>query len=243
MAYRTPPIVEATIELRLKEGIPFSDAERASKKLASSYATSKVEREIEFQVDTVTGQAINSTEKTVGFRLDSSDNAEILFVRVGLLAGVQLAPYPGWEVFRDRVKRDWQKFRRIVGVQKLSRIGVRYQNRIDVPRSFAAELRADDFLNILPRVPSFGSPTINGYSMTVLLPFAKDNCKVRIVTGMVPSPVPDAVALLLDIDMFAEVELPIKESDIWSLLERMRQHKNVVFEACVTAKARELFHR
>jgi uncharacterized protein (TIGR04255 family) len=243
MPYRKPPIVEATIELRLKEPVTLEIAEKASKKLAVNYATNQTERELDFLFDSATGRAFNPSEHTVGFRLDSADRAEIQLVRTGLLAGIQLAPYPGWEVFCSRMKRDWGVYKKVVGVRKLGRIGVRFQNRIDVPRAFANPMRPVDFVTVLPQAPLFGISRIDAYAMTILVPFAEDNCQVRIASNLAPSPVPDAVSLLLDIDLFTEIELPLKEVDIWSLIDRMRRHKNTVFEACITDRTRELFNQ
>jgi len=49
------------------------------------------------------------------------------------------------------------------------------------------------------------------------------------------------VSFLLDIDLSRDSNLPQIDTDIWSLVDRMRPYKNSVFEGCITDEARGLF--
>jgi uncharacterized protein (TIGR04255 family) len=49
------------------------------------------------------------------------------------------------------------------------------------------------------------------------------------------------VPVLLDIDVFKEVDLSIESEEIWTLLTRMRDLKNRAFFNSLTPKALELF--
>ena len=57
-----------------------------------------------------------------------------------------------------------------------------------------------------------------------------------------PPPRDGIVAILLDIDLFRESDLPKDETGLWNLFEKLHVRKNEVFEACITDKTRELFN-
>jgi uncharacterized protein (TIGR04255 family) len=52
---------------------------------------------------------------------------------------------------------------------------------------------------------------------------------------------PGFVSIVLDIDVFREYQSPANEDETWSTLDRIRDIKNEIFEACITDKTRELF--
>jgi uncharacterized protein (TIGR04255 family) len=53
---------------------------------------------------------------------------------------------------------------------------------------------------------------------------------------------PNVASIVLDIDLYRDTNPPQEDSEIWSFFEILRERKNEVFEACITEKARELFH-
>jgi uncharacterized protein (TIGR04255 family) len=46
---------------------------------------------------------------------------------------------------------------------------------------------------------------------------------------------------LLDVDVSRETDLPQNDDGLWDFVNKVRAHKNFVFEACITNRARELF--
>jgi len=66
---------------------------------------------------------------------------------------------------------------------------------------------------------------------------------VIVNAGTIPSPLIDNTSLLLHIDLFKEQNLPRKEEEIWELFGTLRRQKNVLFEAFITDRAREVFGR
>jgi uncharacterized protein (TIGR04255 family) len=64
-----------------------------------------------------------------------------------------------------------------------------------------------------------------------------------IQTAVTPSP--NEIGLVLDIDVFWEDALDASDAEIENVLRQrfglLRDSKNAVFEACITAQTRELF--
>ena len=124
---------------------------------------------------------------------------------------------------------------------ELSRIGVRYINRIDVPSDAADRVRLEDYLTIYPQMPN--GPPMLGYIMQVLRDVGEDNCRLIINSGSVVSPLIGFVSFLLDLDVFRENDLPRRDEELWKFIDRMREHKNQIFESCITQQARTIFDR
>ncbi len=57
--------------------------------------------------------------------------------------------------------------------------------------------------------------------------------------AMMPLQVPGCVSVILDIDIFQE-QLTFSDRTFWESLERLHAKLDVVFEACITDKTREL---
>jgi len=59
----------------------------------------------------------------------------------------------GWDVFFGRFCRDWGVWKRTLDYQKITRVGVRYINRIDIPAT-ASLIQHEEYLNIYPHIPA-----------------------------------------------------------------------------------------
>lgn len=236
--YDKPPIVEAAVNLRFVEKLPFDAIETMARKLKRHYQTIEPELSVHFDISEQIARRIPVAS---GQRLTSSDQSEIAILRQQDLVVAQLAPYPGWEGFLARVERDRRVWDDVAGFGKLGRVGVRFINRIDVPLVNRVKIRPHDVLTIYPVSPPLGSEKIDAYTMQVVKSLERDGCRAQITSGLVESPVPGSVSFLLDIDVFKDLDLPAKEADLWPLLDRFRSYKNMVFEACITDSTRALF--
>jgi len=68
-----------------------------------------------------------------------------------------------------------------------------------------------------------------------------DGCSVTINSGATPAPLMAHQSLLLDIDLFAAGLNLHRDEELWDLVGKIRDHKNRIFESCVTDKAKALF--
>jgi uncharacterized protein (TIGR04255 family) len=236
MAYKRPPITEAIIELRFAR--PFSEdvVAAATQVLAGEYFYKDTEKGGNLKIDAVTGQSEYEALWS-GERLSSVDRADIAIFRTTAFVTSRLAPYLGWEQFRERSERAWAAWRRAAGSVELARIGVRYVNRIDFPGE--GPIKLDDFLKIYPITPD--GPPIQAYTMQVIRPIDADQCVATITSASVESPLIGFSSFLLDLDVFREIDLPKRDDVLWELLEKFRHHKNNVFESCLTQRTKAIF--
>jgi uncharacterized protein (TIGR04255 family) len=243
--YKRPPITEAVIELRFAQQFSEKTIEKAASRLRKEYAHSEKDHRVDIMLD-VDAQKSQFVPSPTGERLSSQDRADVTIFRPEAFVSSRLAPYCGWEVFIARVRRDWEVWRGEAGAVKLTRIGVRYINRIDIPIPGPAEdtkIQLKDFVNVWPHTPTLDWGPLANFAFQAIRPLNRDECYVRLYSGTIESPLLGHAALALDLDIFRESALPMRDDELWTLLGRMRELKNYLFESCITDRSRELFNR
>ncbi len=241
--YKQPPITEAVIEIRF--ATPNDDAviAKASGDFKSHYPREDAATNVAVQLYLPTGPEIKTTAQTLekkGRRRSSTDQTQLLLLWPDNFVVSQLAPYPGWDAFFERFRRDWEIWKRAIGYRKIGRIGVRYINRIDIPLS-GPLLEHEQFLNVYAHLPESLGP-VSSYAVQAQLPLQEIGCKLTLNSGIVPSPVLRHVSFVFDQDIANDETPPQNDGGIYNLLNEIRVEKNVVFETCVTDKARRLFN-
>tara|TARA_R110000824_G_scaffold95178_10_gene229022 strand:- start:1715 stop:2461 length:747 start_codon:yes stop_codon:yes gene_type:complete len=233
--YPIPPITEAVVEFRFEDRQSASSLETLNSKFAKFY-----ENEQRLTNQTVTVEIAEDkiqTESNMFFRRSNAAEDQICMLFNDKIAISQLAVYPGWDIFFARLSRDWAVCRKFWGYRKLTRIGMRFINRIDVPEKDEV-CTYEEFLNVHIALPSFLDPSDN-YALRVEKKFNDPISKVIINSAPIASPFPNCGAFLLDLDLGCTEELPQKDELIFDLLTKMRHLKNSIFEASITNKTRE----
>lgn len=223
------------------------DLKKIAGKLNKSYYPKKEESlEINFSLEYNPQdgkQASSIRPKHTGFRLSSSDQTEIAIVAPQALIIAQLAPYPGWNKFYERMESAWKIWKRIVKAQDISRIGVRYINRIDIPTDESKNLNVMDYLSFYPNSPVFSELPMTDYHIQVTTPTPNPLWSANIASFIQQPPVlVDTISLILDIDTYNTEELPLDDKGIMSRLAEAREMKNHIFKQCITTKTEKLFY-
>ncbi len=242
--YPFAPITEAVVEFRFESQLEEGEMTKISGKLAAKYPNEQIQisKAVKFDLDIEGERATaNFGQGNKTFRRSNDDQNEIALLGGHSFTISQLALYPSWEQFLDRIIRDREICNKVIGYRKIVQIGMRYINRIDVPFDSDGMARHEDYLTIQVQLPDEYANHI-GYNLTVQIPLKELKCVANIQSGAVPSPLPKHVAFILDIDLIRTVDVPQKDDDIYSLLAEMRQAKNSLFEAFITDTARERFY-
>lgn len=243
--YSRPPITEAVIEIRLGSPIETAELGRVSADLADHYPLDQPVKNLGVAVGmpaTPEGKPTAQFNEENGRRRTSLDLTEIVVLWPTKFSVSQLAPYPGWGTFCGRFTRDWAIWKKRIGYRRVTRIGVRYINRLDIPMSGSGVIEESEYLNVYPYLPK-DLGTMMAYGVQAVLPLTDIRSKLTLNSSAVPSPLLDHAAFIFDQDVSREVELPQRDEEIFNLLHQIRDTKNRVFEACVTDHARELFKK
>jgi uncharacterized protein (TIGR04255 family) len=238
MKYKRAPITEAVVELRFAQPQPQDVLEKTADLVAKDYFYDELEQTVNFSLEANKAKVETLWE---GKKLSSLDRADIVFFRRTAFVCSRLAPYTGWEDFIPRAQKAWTLYRKNAGLTDIARIGLRYVNRIDIPVRDGEIIKIDDYLNYVPRSPEALSQPMTTFLVQSNRPLGADDCSVALLSTSVPSPLISTLSFALDLDVYREVDVPKREDDLWALINRMREHKNFIFESCVTDRARALF--
>jgi uncharacterized protein (TIGR04255 family) len=239
--YPHPPIAEAVIELRFGGVTRSETLEAARQRLLKEYPKSEDLRDIRVKV---VGGAVGAEVEPVGLvghKLTSAGGTGVIQIRNDLIAVSQLAPYAGWDELLARVQRALRKTGRLYSSRPLTRVGVRYINRIDIPAADGIKVNHDDYLTVGPPELPFIHGDLGMMSISLSTVIEDGRFAVVLNCGRVAAPLIDQVSILLDIDVSNQVALPLGRAELWDHLNEMRFHKNRIFESCITDQARSLF--
>lgn len=243
MVYKHPPITEAVIGINYSSPIKQKDISAANKKFLANYPHHQTVSDISVAVELPNEQTSKPTaeinQQENGHRLSTADMTQLLMLWPSSFNLSQLAPYQGWDIFFERFVRDWGVWKRAIGFQTISRIGVRYINRIDIPVT-GSIIEHEQFLNIYPKLPDSLNPIL-AYAVQAATELKDIDCLLKINSAAVPSPILGHASFVIDLDISKEVNPPQSDNDIYDLLNKIRVQKNAVFETCISSRARELF--
>ena len=243
MHYSRAPISEAVIDLRTEFLAPptVAELEAVALKFGDTLPLRQQVNSMAFSLAATESSPDlvgSASSSTLGVRLSSPSNDRVLQLLRHGLAYSHLPPYTNWQTFLGGLRPLWDRFATDFRVQSVSRVAVRYINRIPVPNG----VDVDEYLALGARIPEQVSKQIIGYFMQLVLPVSDLGPQYRAVinTGVEPGTAPNPAALLLDIDVFCEGRFDVASEEIWAVLERLRRKKNEIFEASITDKVREL---
>lgn len=147
-------------------------------------------------------------------------------------------PYIDWHDLSSEARRLWTNYREITDPPLITRIALRYINRINIPLPIA-DLK--EYFRTIPEISPDLPQGVSNFFMQLYLPQPDLNAMCILNLTMLPPTSQDTTSLLFDIDLFRISAVPQLEVEIWNTFDSMRDRKNKIFEASITDKARELF--
>lgn len=238
-----PPITEALIDFRVN--LPEETTlERLAKykdfvlkRFSKREERIEVEAGVEFRKGEFRYAPIKG--KVNGYIFRSQDGRKVFQSRLDGFTFSVLKPYESWEKLREETREIWTHYIEIARPINVSRIAVRYINRIEIP------LPVNDFKEYILTVPEIaqGLPQAMSESFFRLI-IANEHIKAAaIITERVMPGSQDAktVPVIFDIDVFRFEKLKPDDINLWKLLEDLRSFKNDIFFKSLTDKAMELF--
>lgn len=239
--YPAPPIFDAIVELRLLRPLNAVDLQRVCAAFTKGYENHEVTNEVQVEVRIEQNSAQTKlSDPAPVHQFSNADQTNLARVDAKKLHWSRLAPYEGWLAFRSRIFTELARLPKKIGLPSLERIGVRYRNRIDVPSDDAKTFRYEDYLSVNLNLPKILDMN-RGYQWTVTKLFPEEDLAATVSSTIQPSPIPNSLGVLLDIDVFCDSNQPTNIETLSRKLEQMREKKNEIFEACITDKARKAF--
>ncbi len=232
------PITEALLDLRveLPGGRTVEDLDSFHGLIKDRYPTCEPRIQFQAQLNPVAG--VTREERTrLGSLCWTSDRLMGVQARVDGFTMSRLKPYEDWEQIRDEARRLWATYVEVASPTRITRVAVRYINRMELPRPVEFE----QYLTTFPKLGDGCPQSISGLLMRVLVAHERGSAWITEAIdeqGITESAVP----VILDIDAFREVDLPIEDADgAWAALEELHRLKNDVFFGSLTEEAVGLF--
>jgi uncharacterized protein (TIGR04255 family) len=239
--FSNAPITEALLDIRvelskdvdLHKLSSFHDfiKERFPKK------QERVSFEAGFQMSPEGPTVLPTSKKPDGYLFRSSAENKIVQARLDGFTFNKLRPYENWREFRNEARELWEKYSEITKPVKITRIALRYINRIEIP------LPLKDFKDYILTTPDIAPKLpqeLEHFFMQLVVPMPDIPAKA-IITQTMQNPTADVLPLIFDIDVYQEAIYSENQAEIWNVFEKLRNIKNEVFFNSITDKAKELF--
>lgn len=246
--YSNPPVSEALIDIRV-DPLP---AERLSvikslhEKVIGEYPTQKPQQRWEGLWE-IGEDTISTSQKAfgvTGYSFESHDKKRIVQYRLDGFTCNFLKPDPseawvGWAHLRNEARRTWDLYANALGVQAVTKVSVRYINRIVIPGPI---VELTDYFTAPPNVPkNLEYQNLSQFLSRVTVTIPDLHASATITQAPVPDSRLYGVVILLDIDIIKNERMPSSSEALWQTLDRFREIKNSIFEANLTPRAKELF--
>jgi uncharacterized protein (TIGR04255 family) len=163
--------------------------------------------------------------------------SEIAQFRVDGFTFSKIEPYTTWEQVFGEAFRLWSVYVECATPRQVFRIAVRYINRMRL----TGVTEIGRYLEAPPVLPAPIPQTLREFLTRIRVEDEKRNASAVIVLALEPQVPPSAVSLLLDIDVFREVNTQPSDAMLPAMFNELRQLKNEIFYASITETTAEIY--
>lgn len=241
--YKTPPIAEAVCEIRYVSDdwdptIPGRMQERLGDRYDGKPQEQRLIQADLMHVDAPDGAGVGIQGRQQNrIQLRNQAQTSVLSIAESVLSVSDLAPYSGWENFRDRIEEAVRIYNDLASPSSVARIGVRYINHV---RVFADVDNLGEYFNVTPQL----SPDL-GASMHTFLSRSEsrydDGVGLTVTFARLESK-PGESSFVLDLDVWAEADIVADIETTLPVITDLRNRERIAFEQSITDKARSLFN-
>ena len=240
--YNKAPITEALIDIRaeLAPELRFEDLQAIKKHLGADYPREETRHLGQATLQFGPSVQASAVQKPLALMFRHSSDTQVVQFRVDGYTFSRLKPYEDWERLKKEAQRLWDIYRELFRPKKILRVALRYINQLDLP---GTSIEPEDYLNAYPQVPKDLPGDLRDFGPYLMnLSVHQHDLKGVLVLNeaLVPPSTAGIVSIVLDLDLYVENPPVTNEQDLWAFFEKLRERKNMYFEACITEKTREL---
>lgn len=174
-------------------------------------------------------------------KLASADGRRVASVSHDSISIHDLSPYSGWERFRERIQNAVNSFASAQRVNGITRIGIRYINRISISDD---EIDLEDYFASPPTFPDVSTPIhVDSLFFRTVSTYTKEPIQLRVTLASVES-TDERSSFILDVDLSQEWEKGqelLIVNDAQDAIEHLRDLERDAFESLITDRLREMF--
>lgn len=241
-----PPIVEAVVDIdcEFAREIDLSAVEPLARvAYADGYPVPTTRYSDEFLVERREGEdpVLSTSRSLLAVQFRASDGTQLVQVRTNGFSFNRLAPYVGFDEHLVDAMRGWDVFRGLVAPTAVSRLSLRYINRLLLPMAAGTSLDLDAYLTIAPRVPDETRFQIGPFLVQAELGEPGSDCASRFV--LASQPVEDGQYPVV-LDITAQIGVALSPTDVAGITQgllHLRSLKNRIFHQSLTDTCRALY--
>ena len=239
---RNAPIVEALVDIRVKlpPDVDVIKLESIGGLISNQYPKKKKRIRFEGKFDVKVGELPRHNDTPVwvdGHIYSTEDERYMVQTRLDGFTFSRLSPYETWENLRDEAYKLWEHYVRITSPEIITRVALRYINRLEFPFPMGD---FNEYLTSSPIIPEGLPQKISSFLVRVVVP--EESIKsFAIITQSFKSVERDKVPVILDIDVFKQMRFEVDKKEAWDFLEKLHEFKNKVFFKSITEKTKELY--
>ncbi|MFT4641268.1 MAG: hypothetical protein ACI8T1_004605 [Verrucomicrobiales bacterium] len=222
------PIVEAVfdIQCKVKDGFDLKGLKAAaSAKLGNDYPTA---RDQFISTHQITPDGVSLNQGLRGFHFHSADSKQIVQFRSDGFTFNRLVPYTSWNALQPQAKQLWEVFNTLAPVEEVSRIALRYINRLLLPTG----VPLSDWLHVRPASDTLDGLTPTGFLTRIQFTDGQGNLGAVNVTTQPAQG--QELPILLDIETTRIKAFDLNNEELWQIFLDLRTLKNRLFDGSLT---------
>lgn len=223
--------MEAIFDFRVKARAGFHPEEFAALKarLVERFPNVEERRGLQAIFEAVQGQARPPLVQDLGLQgyfYRTADGKTIAQFRVDGFTFNRLHPYTSWEELFPQAIELWQLYTSVSRPDVVTRLAVRYINRIELPPGAVA---FENYLRAAPVIPRELPQYVSSFLTRVTIHDPEINIDAHVAQALEASALGDSLVVILDIDAYKQSEFSINAPTIPKTLEQLRVFKNRIF--------------
>ena len=179
-------------------------------------------------------------QRLQGHLFVSPDKTKLVQARVNGFTFNKLKPYESWDKFNEEARELWEHYRAIASPVNVTRVALRYLNRIEIPLPIK-DLK--DWGVLFPDVPPDIPQGLTEFFLRFVTPDPESGASgIITMTFEPPHPERTVLPLILDVDVFYSFDLMAPKTEyLWGKFAQLRELKNKIFFSIITENAKNLF--
>lgn len=242
MTYPNAPIVEAVLDVKVSNTIIVNPSvfEQFAKNELKEFPIANKRQNINVKIDQSKGiDQIGKTTNLFGYIFSNIQGNRKVQFRLDGYSFNMLRPYSNWEDFSNTAFLHLAKYLSLAKPLAITRIGLRYINRIDLPLE---NHQFESYIKYLPSVPAGLSQKFEKYFLQMQIP-ADDGLNKAVISQTCERENNGRIPFIIDIDVFQDNRIKAVDClpELKEKFDTLRILKNRIFEDLVTEDCKLLF--
>lgn len=239
--YINPPIIEALCEFQFDQASPW-DLTLIGQVYDELKETFPKKQQLQITFAAATTSEVSEQIGTIPMiplmRFLDNDGRVLVQLGQNLLTVNHLRPYTSWEDFFPLIEKVFNTYCEIAQPKSLQHIGVRYINRIDIPKS---RINLEDYFKFRPLIPEDLPQDIGTFLIGVRLPSESSRDTLHIQLATANPEVIDALSLILEISYIFSNPGEVTLGSVLQRVDVAHKHVESAFESCLKEELKQLF--